>query len=109
MAKRDRLAWYSALQGPGKYVEIPLDTMKPHVYPGLPESSPPRSVQDSSSPDPGQRLRTYAFDRAASKRVPIEVPVIGGHGNVVLIGSDGDDLVFNGRGYSVQFFSVATP
>lgn len=120
VATRDRIGWYSPKFGRGDYVEISPDTMTPQGHPGLPDLSGgghPGLVTNFVLTDEGNAFlsfqdnnthhrTTYAFDRGASRWVPVQVPTIDGRAGPNLEGCDGEQLVFKG-GHSVQFFSVS--
>jgi len=121
VATQDRLGWYGP-QGIGKatYTEFSLKSMRMKEYPGAP-SSPRKhylpvalsmtssgaasvSIQDGS---PGARTN-YVLDRTSSSWVAVNVPPMGGFKfTPILIGSDGDNLVFK-YGHEAGFFSVST-
>lgn len=119
VATRDRLGWYGRQGGESAYTEISLDTMTMKAYPGAVSNSSKSelavglaitnsgdtsvSVQDHSA---GARTN-YVLDRASSKWVPVSVPPMGGFEFApILIGSDGDNLVFK-YGREAGFFSVS--
>lgn len=117
-ATRDRLGWYGTQSGTAAYTEISFDTMTRKEYPGAPSSAKYSmavgfaiaengatsvSVQDGS---PGARTN-YVLDRASSQWVPVNVPPMGGFKfTPILIGSDGDQLVFK-YGRESGFFNVS--
>jgi hypothetical protein len=115
-ATRTRIGWYG--QGPGtggQYVEIDLNSMTMHSYPGLselPESSRLVcfSLTESGSTflslydNAAQRSTTFMFDRAALKWLLIkanERPA------PYLIGVDGEQLVFRDWSSKAFFFSLS--
>ncbi len=119
VAARDRLGWYGPRGGNAAYTEISLDTTTMKEYPGI-SSNPSKSalavglamtnsgatslsVQDHSA---GARTN-YILDRDSSKWAPVSVPPRGGFKFApILIGSDGDNLVFK-YGREARFFSVS--
>ncbi len=118
VATQDRLGWYGPRSGKAAFTEISLETMTMKEYPGAPSNLSKGdfavglamtnsgvtsvSVQDGS---PGARTN-YILDRASSSWMPVSVPPMGGFDfTPILIGSDGDNLVFK-YGRSAAFFSV---
>ncbi len=117
VATRDRLGWYGPRQEKAAYTEISLATMTMKEYPGVPKGSKwdfavglavtnngvaSVSIHDRS---PGNRTN-YVLDRASASWLPVSVPLMGGFKfTPILIGSDGDNLVFK-YGSEAGFFSV---
>jgi hypothetical protein len=107
-AVRDRLGWYSAIGGDGRYVEIPTGTIEQHVFPGLPKQAAVRWDGELdgvaatvggevmvSLENAGKGRLVFLFDRTTSRWIPISVPPLGGYSFTPrLLGADGDDLVF---------------
>lgn len=121
VATRSRLGWYGPHSGSGggQYVEIDLDSMTLHSYPGLPDL--PRlslvtgfrltesgnaflSVYDNAA----ERATNFILDRAALKWVPIQGPATSKTLQSYLIGVDGEELVFrNVASATAMFFSLS--
>ncbi len=120
-ALRDRLGWYSAIDGESRYVEIPTDTIAQHVFPGLPKSASARHWDRHidgvaataggevlvSVEDVGRKGRlAYLFDRTTSQWIPVDVPALGGYPFTPrLLGADGDNLVLE-YALSAGFFRL---
>jgi len=118
VATRDRLGWYGRREKQTAYTEIALDSMTMKEYPG-PSSNPSKKdlavglamsnsdVASVSIQDGSPLARTnYVLDRASSSWMPISVPPMGGFKfTPILIGSDGDNLVFK-YGREAGFFSL---
>lgn len=121
-AVRDRLGWYSAVGGQGKYVEIPTDRIIQNVFPGLPATLPDgRSVGQvdgaaatvagdvvltASYADHRGRL-VFFFDRLALKWIPIKAPSVGAYPSAPrLLGAEGEDLLFE-HGSTASAFRLA--
>lgn len=109
-AVRDRLGWYSAVEGRGKYVEIPTDRIKENVFPGLPATMSDGRligqvdgaaatvggdvVLSANYADHKGRL-VFLFDRVASGWILLHAPSLGAYpATPRLLGADGDDLLF---------------
>jgi len=122
VATGDRLGWYASIGRVSKYVEISLDTMKERAYAGLPPSLSGvlgGYIEGLALTDAGdvtvcvpQRNpyapSSYRFDRTAAKWTPLPVPSLGGYRYAPrLLGSDGEDLVFQ-YDQSAAFFSVVS-
>ncbi len=129
VAMPNRLAWYTPkynlLQRRSEYIEISPGSLQLQSYPGLP---PPAkngfyvgfavtdagdvfvSYEDHTNPLPrpsNYHLRTlYTFDRSTSKWALVPVPPFGKYPDPLLIGAEGDQLVFK-NGYSAAFFQVS--
>ncbi len=118
VATQNRLGWYGPRSwNPPMYTEILLDTMTMKTYPGAPTNSRSDLAEElamtssgaaavSVDHPPGDRT-TYILDRSSSRWMPVSVPPMGGYKfTPMLIGSDGDNLVFMYASES-GFFSVA--
>lgn len=118
-ASRDRLGWYGPREQPeATYTEISLDTMTMKEYSGSAGNASKRHFAEGLAlteggiasiciDDGSANVRTnYVLDRTSSKWLPVSVPRMGGFKfTPVLIGSDGDSLVFK-YGRESGFFSV---
>jgi hypothetical protein len=116
VAAPDRLGWYGPREGNATYTEISLATMTMKDYSGT-SGSPSRFAHGLAITDSGvasvcvdrasAEVRTnYILDRATSRWLPVSVPLMGGFKfTPILIGSDGDSLVFK-YGRESGFFSV---
>ena len=108
-ALHDRLAWYSAVEGESRYVEIPTDNIEQHLFPGISKSASNSrdshlegvaataggevlvSLEDTA----GKGQLVFLFDRAALHWIRLDVPPLGGYTFTPrLLGADGDNLVF---------------
>ena len=118
VATKNRLGWYGSQGKKAAYTEVSLDTMTMKEYPGTSSSRSKSdlavglamadngvasvSIQDGS---PSARTN-YVLNRASSSWMPISVPPMGGFKiTPILIGNDGDNLVFK-YGREAGFFSV---
>lgn len=126
VAGRDKLGWFGPRdRSPGysaTYTEISLDTMTMKDYPdpwdhpsgweyvlglAITNSGVVAMCVDEIGGDPYEVRTNYVLDRASSKWLPVSVPPMGGFKfTPVLIGSDGDNLVFK-YGTEAGFFSVS--
>jgi hypothetical protein len=118
-ASSDPIGWYAPRSGVGGgYVEIDLNSMTPHSYPGLPEfpelgfvvclrltesGNAFVSVYDNKA----ERSTTYVLDREALKWVPLKGPAAGQRPGPYLIGVDGEQLVFRDSKSNAMFFSLS--
>jgi hypothetical protein len=109
-AVRDRLGWYSAIAGEGRYVEIPTGSIEQHVFPGLPKlGAAPQwdgEIEGVAATVGGEVMVSvvnvgraarlvFLFDRVAERWIPVEVPALGGYSFTPrLLGADGDNFVF---------------
>jgi hypothetical protein len=117
-ATRNRIGWYG--QGPetgGQYVEIDLNSMTMHRYPGLPDLPEGDKVVDFNLTESGNvllslyslasnRWTVLTFDRAALKWLPIKGPVASESPGSHPIGVDGEELVYQSW-KSAIFFSLS--
>ena len=112
------MGWYGPQQDGAAYTEISLDTMTMKEYPGA--SNGPSKAKlpvglamtdggavSISINDHSPTIRAnYVLYRASSTWVPVSVPPMGDWKYTpLLIGSDGDNLVFK-AGREAGFFSV---
>ena len=116
-ATRDRVGWYSLIDGPGRYVEISTSTMQTTIYPGFAPVSGGRvtslALTDAGqayieSWDPVSHTRiTYRLNRGTSQWVPVQAPPFAeARFGPSLMGNDGEQLVFY-NAHKAGFFSPA--
>ncbi len=116
------LSWYSSLNGDSRYVEIPMEAIELHVFPGVSTEAirtfPVNGVESLTVmgtgdvvvclKGPGKRA-TFLFDRTNERWIRMTAPSGAGWHSYEppLVGSEADNLVFS-SGTWARFFGLAT-
>jgi hypothetical protein len=120
VAARDRIGWYAPTRGDrtGVYLEVAPDFSAITRYPGIPVGGAAGQgyVESLACTDAGnvflafrpagKKSITYTLDRTTRGWVAVAVPPLNGSSAPLLVGNDGEQLVFRGRGV-LGFFEVA--